>query len=56
MIFTASNIFTMTDEERKQVDLITVFLALFYVWYWLTTPLSTSAPRHDLKFMGKIQR
>ena len=49
-----SNIFVMTDEEKMQVDQVTDFVILFYTKYWFTTPLASSAARHDLDFMCGI--
>ena len=49
-----SKVFDLSDEERFIVDEISKFTALLYVKYWLQTPLSSSAARHDLEFMTKV--
>jgi hypothetical protein len=49
-----SNVFEMTDEEKRQVNQVTEFVLLFYTKYWFTTPLASSAARQDLDFMSGI--
>ena len=49
-----SNIFDLTEEEQNQVDQITEFAVLFYIKYWLQTPLPSSAARLDLEFMANM--
>ena len=49
-----SNIFEISPEEKDQVDKITEFTVLFYVKYWLETPLPASSARLDLEFMAHM--
>ena len=49
-----SNIFDLSEEEQNQVDQITEFAVLFYIKYWLQTPLPSSAARLDLEFMANM--
>ena len=49
-----SNILDLTSEEKMEVDQISEFTVLFYVKYWLQTPLSSSAARIDLDFMANV--
>ena len=49
-----SNILDLTLEEKMEVDQISEFTVLFYVKYWLQTPLSSSAARIDLDFMANV--
>ena len=48
------NIFELSLEEKHEVDLISEFTVLFYVKYWLQTPLPSAAARIDLDFMINI--
>jgi hypothetical protein len=48
------NIFALSTEEEEEVDIITEFTSVFYVMYWLQTPLSAASARHDLEFMEKM--
>jgi hypothetical protein len=47
-------VFKMSEEENGQVDVLTEFILLFYAKYWFTTPLASSAARHDLEFISSI--
>ena len=49
-----SNIFEISPEEKDQVDKITEFTVLFYIKYWLETPLPASSARLDLEFMAHM--
>ena len=53
-IFLLSKIFEISPEEQVQVNKITEFTVLFYVKYWLETPLPSSAARIDLEFMDHM--
>ena len=49
-----SNVFEMSEVEKKQTDTMTEFV-LFYYWkFWFTTPLRASAARNDLDFMSGV--
>ena len=47
-------IFKLSDGEEEQVSSLTEYILLFYAVVWFTTPLASSAARHDLKFMSNI--
>ena len=49
-----SNIFELSEEEQNEVDQVTEFAVLFYIKYWLQTPLPSSAARLDLEFMANV--
>ena len=49
-----SKVFTMTEEEVVEVNLITEFIVLYYVCHWFLAPLPASVARHDLEFMTSI--
>ena len=49
-----SNIFDLSSDEKLEVHEISEFTVLFYVKYWLQTPLSSAAARIDLDFMSNI--
>ena len=47
-------IFKLSDGEEEQVSSLTEYILLFYAVVWFTTPLASSAARHDLEFMSNI--
>ena len=49
-----SNIFELSSEQQEEVDQVTEFSVLFYIKYWLQTPLPSSAARIDLEIMAHV--
>ena len=50
-----SKIFGIALEDFEKITQVTEFLVLFYVKYWLQSPLPAAAARIDLDFMSNIQ-
>jgi hypothetical protein len=55
-MFILLEIFPLEEDEQRIVKEATIFLAVFYVKYWFTTPLASAAARNDLEFMSKMKR
>ena len=55
-MFLLLNLFKMTDVEKSQVVDISKFILVLYVKAWFQSPLSTSAPRNDLKFLVNMSK
>ena len=49
-----SNVFEMSEVEKKQTDKMAEFVLLHYCKFWFTTPLAASAARNDLDFMSGV--
>ena len=51
-----SNVFTMSEEEKSQVEEISQFILILYVKAWFMSPLPTAAARNDLQFMVNMSK
>ena len=51
-----SNVFTMSEEEKSEVEEITQFTLILYVKAWFMSPLPTAAARNDLQFMVNMSK
>ncbi len=54
-IYLLSEVFHLTRVEKRRVDRLAQFVVLLYGKYFLSTSLSTAAPRHDLNFWYDLQ-
>jgi hypothetical protein len=55
-MFLLLNLFKMSALEKSQVVDISKFILVLYVKAWFQSPLPTSAPRNDLKFLVNMSR
>ena len=55
-MFLLLNLFKMSDLEKSQVVEISKFILVLYVQAWFQSPLPTSAPSNDLKFLVNMSR
>ena len=51
-----SNVFTMSEEEKSEVEEITQFILILYLKAWFMSPLPTAAARNDLQFMVNMSK
>ena len=55
-IMACYKVFEMTEEEKRQVEMMTEFVVLFYARSWFESTLAASAARSDLTFLSQILR
>ena len=49
-----SNQFTLTEAEKREVDIIAEFVVVYYAKPFLQSPIAASAPINDLQLMVNI--
>ena len=55
-MYLLSDTFPMVRREKANVSRLAKFVFLLYGKYFLTTPLSTAAPRNDIEFWYDLQK
>ena len=55
-ILACSTVFVMSEEERKQAEMVTEFVVFFYGRPWFASSLASIAARSDLAFISGILR
>lgn len=53
-IFLFRDEFQLTDEERRGISDVCIFITTTYVVAWFSTPLAIEAPSQDLTFFKKL--